>query len=114
MQSFVDVFSPPDRRLMCCFHVLTNLEKYLKPLKKGAAKLFIQTWRNTEYQCILYFLMGLLSHSINEGAISGYLSANNWVRNLVNAVIKRECTLRKRSSVGQFLNVALISISEVV
>lgn len=124
---YVDVFGAPRIRLMCFYHVLHNLEKYLKPLAADraavledihvlqtsqdpstflkASQLFVEKWRSKQPSITAYFEDEWLQQKSEwyEGAGIGYPSTNNGIEG-TNAWIKREQTLRERLPVGQFLN----------
>lgn len=130
---FMQVFGEPRVRIMCFFHVLKNIKKYLKVITKGkkfnqlkddiqswqcckdeqtfqkAAELFLVKWATTNDRHVKdfvnYFIELWLSQNLKqfEGAAVGYPSTNNKLES-TNAVIKREHTLRERLPVGQFLN----------
>lgn len=129
---FRGVFGEPEKRIMCFFHVLKNLEKYLKPLPRNvqrdlkadiralqlcndettfgkASTLFLNKWRTDTAQnvtdCIDYFHSQWLAKDNGwyEGYAPGFPSTNNAIE-ATNSVIKREHTIRERAPVGQFLN----------
>lgn len=127
------VFGEPLIRLMCFFHVLKNIEKYLKVLTKGkrhgdlkddihalqlcqsdlafekASQLFMKKWTSTKDAKVTEFAVYFEEQWLKkyskwyEGAAVGFPSTNNGLES-TNAVIKREHTLRERLPVGQFLN----------
>lgn len=133
-QGFTNVFGVPKIRLMCFFHVLTNVEKYFKRLTKSnpnlkpdihalqtcndettflkASELFLKKWEMTDEDGIKdfidYFRSQWLHKNFNwyEGISVGYPSTNNGIE-ATNAIIKKQHTLRERLPVGQFLNSVL-------
>ncbi|KAK7601962.1 hypothetical protein V9T40_009403 [Parthenolecanium corni] len=130
---FIAAFGAPQVRLMCYFHVIKNLEKYLRPLSQNgvslqlkediyllqtcpnkktfmqATTLFLQKWREKTDQRILefidYFEQEWLIALPNwyEGAAIGIPSTNSGIE-ATNAAIKKEHILRERLPVGQFLS----------
>jgi len=129
---FERVSGAPCVHLQCFFHVRKNIEKYLKMLTKGgvsgqiladlncsqtcltestfhlAARLFVEKWQVKKGRCIKkfvkYFHDQWLTNNASwyEGAILGYPSTNNGLE-ATNVVLKRNCTVRERLPVGQFL-----------
>lgn len=127
---FVKVFGVPLVRIMCFFHVVENLEKYLKVLPKNllhikqdidvlqicpdeetfksAMELFFKKWTEPEAAAITTYFRSqwIEKNSLwYEGAALGYPSTNNGIES-TNAAIKRDHTLRARLPVGQFLHSA--------
>jgi hypothetical protein len=129
---FVAVFGPPTVRIQCFFHVLKNIETYLKPLPAAvrvsfkhdlhtlqssqdantfqkASRLFVKKWKKSENQRTLDLIQYVETQWLEknacwyEGAAVGYPSTNNGLES-TNAVIKREHSLRERLPVGQFVN----------
>ena len=118
---------------MLYFHVTQNAEKYLKPLSKSgvykemkedirllqicaheamftkATRLFLEKWRKNADSLITEFINYFEEQWIRklphwyEGAAPGFPSTNNGVE-ATNAILKRECTVRLRLPVGQFLH----------
>lgn len=129
---FHAVFGPPDVRLMCNFHVIKNVEPYLKSLTKNgiaghlkediytlqicpdettftsAFAMFLEKWQKKKHSRVNNFLEYFEKEWFQkypnwyEGAAPGHPSTNNGVES-TNAAIKRENTLRERLPVGQFL-----------
>ena len=130
---FTHVFGESRIRLVCFFHVLHNVEKYLKPLSKSgtglqlnkdiralqacqdestfekAFNLFKKKWNRVKDRrvkdFVSYFEEQWFDKNWNwyEGAALGQPSTNNGIES-TNAAIKRSHTLRERLPVGQFLN----------
>jgi hypothetical protein len=129
---YTQVFGAPVLRIMCYFHVLKNLETYLKPLPryhqtnlksdirslqvcwnadvfKKASSLFVKKWAKEKdprvKDFITYFTEQWLSKNCSwyEGFAVDYPTTNNGIEG-TNAVMKAEHTLRERLPVGQFLN----------
>ena len=125
-EGFTNVFGPPKTRLMCFFHVIKSVEKYLKPLKekdeikkdihtlqickerdvfKIGAELFIKKWQANENvkEFLKYFEKQWLNKNDSwyEGAAIGYPSTNNGIE-ATNSVLKKHYTFRERLPVGQF------------
>lgn len=128
---FIAVFGPPTIRIQCFFHVLKNIEPFLKSLSKEdcvsfkrdlttlqssqdadtfqkASQLFIKKWKTSRNPRVLDLLnyvekQWLIKNECwFEGAAVGYPSTNNGLES-TNAVIKREFSMRERMPVGQFL-----------
>jgi hypothetical protein len=131
--AFISVFGQPLVRIMCYFHVLHNVEKYLKVLPievraeikrdidalqtcdsetkfTKAADLFLCKWRLKKNPKINDFLSYFQAEWVEqnncwyEGAAPGLPSTNNGIE-ATNSHIKRENTLRERLPVSQFLSV---------
>ena len=125
---FINVFGVPRVRLMCYFHVVQKLEKYLKPLEckkrvavkediralqtaqdrqtfTTAADLFLKKWRSAHPDLVSYIQSQWLNKHREwyEGAAYGYPSTNNGLE-ATNAWIKKQHTFGERYPVGQFLN----------
>ena len=125
---FTDVFGAPRVRLMCFFHVVHNIEKYMKPLKSKvsgqircdlralqtakdeitftiASRLFLQKCKKEYPDFFKYFEEQWLSKNAEwyEGAALTFPSTNNGLE-ATNAWLKRAQTFGERLPVGQFLN----------
>lgn len=130
--AFTSVFGAPEVRLMCFFHVIKNVDKYLRLIEASlrvqlkediytlqssqnpeifvkASGLFLKKWKKNPDQKVCDFIEYferewiVLLPNWYEGAAVGLPSSNNGVE-ATNAVIKNEFTLRERLPVGQFLN----------
>lgn len=133
-RGFEEVFGPPQVRLMCYFHVLKNVEKYLKVIRgstsvalkhdittlqacqdetsfQKAAVLFFKKWGASEDPQVADFMDYFRAQWVDknnawfEGAALGQPSTNNGLE-ATNAVIKREHTLRERLPLGHFFHSA--------
>ena len=111
---------------MCYFHVVKNVEKYLKGNSKlkadldalqvakdqatfqVAAALFLKNWQTVNPEFAKYFEDQWISKNANwfEGATPGKPSTNNGLEG-TNAIIKSQHTLRERLPVGKFLHSAV-------
>lgn len=136
--AFVAIFGVPEVRIMCHFHMLQNVEKYLKPLQTRtrldlkldiralqtcadeetfmkASDLFLAKWRKKNDVCIKTFVDYFEGEWLRknaawyEGAARGCPSTNNGLE-ATNSWVKRNHTLRERLPVGQFVN----SITDLV
>ena len=130
---FLSVFHHLDKRLMCFFRVMKNVEMHLKPIIKNkgglklkediyllqtcpneetfenATKLFTQKWKKSTDSSVLAFLEYFQEQWLDtlpnwyEGAALGHPSTNYGIES-TNSIIKKENTLRERLPVGQFLH----------
>ena len=126
--AFERVFGAPTVRLYCFFHVLHNLEKYLKLLTKGGicgqlkmdlntlqispneimfqkvSQLFMMKWREKKDDRIKKLLDHFFSQYLethNTWCEVGFPSSNNGLEG-TNGWIKRSLTIRERAPVGRF------------
>jgi hypothetical protein len=128
---FIAVFTEIAVRIMCYFHVIKNIEKYMKPIKictrvqlktdistlqmaanreifLKAVDLFFCKWKKYSDPRVVDFLTYFREQWIEknenwfEGAAPGYPSTNNGLES-TNSAVKREHTFRERLPLGQFL-----------
>lgn len=128
---YINVFGQPAVRIMCYFHVVQNITKYLRsaPARtcghiradiqalqhaqddvtfQKASALFLKKWRREKDPVVVHFVQYFQDQWLSsnaswfEGAAPGFPSTNNGLE-ATNSWIKRGHTLRERLPVGQFL-----------